>query len=139
MNWGQLGRAALFCCIAAAIVAAAWYWFRPQTDEGEVTDPEGSVVPPLPSVVSAPRADDPLVPSSASWRRVVVADGEDEESEEGPADGGFHNADVHDESATVGTPFHIREFLDADSPEESVATPGTSAVHVGEFLDADSD
>lgn len=136
MRLGQLSWAALFCCIAAVLVAAAWYWLRPQTDQGEAADPEEPSVPPKPSVASVPRADDSPVLKSASWRHAVGVADEDEEREGGPADGAFLNADLYDEPAIASTPLHVGEFLDADSPE---ATPGAPAVHVGEFIDADSD
>lgn len=138
MRLGQLSWAALFCCIVAVIVAAAWYWLRSQTDQGEAADPGPEVpsVPPSPSIVSAPHADESLVPKSASWRHAVGVANEDEEGEGSPVDGGFLNAALNDEPAIASTPLHVGEFLDADSPE---ATPGAPAVHVGEFIDADSD
>ena len=138
MRLGQLSWAALFCCIAAVIAAAAWYWLRPQTDQGEPADSEEPSVPPSPSVVSVPRADDSVVPKpkSVSWRHAVGVADEDEEGEGGPVDGGFLNAALNDEPAIASTPLHVGEFLDADSP---AATPGSPAVHVGEFIDADSD
>lgn len=139
MRLGQLSWAALFCCIAAVIVAGAWYWLQPQTDEGEAADPEEPSVPPSPGVASVPRADDSLVPKSASWRHAVGVADEDEESEGGPADGGFLNAALNDEPAVASTPLHVGEFLDADSPKAPVVPQGSPAVHIGEFIDADSD